>query len=109
MPIGGPFDSVKGFWGSHAVPLGAASAAPPSKGALLGILEGLIREAQGEQKAFVEGRTTFIGYVENMRGRMQRYLVDAGESAQAELRELATMDLSISDELARWYAKGVYN
>jgi hypothetical protein len=81
----------------------------PSRGLFLRNLEGLIRAAQEELKAFHEGRTSFIGYITNLREHMVHCLADIGEVAQEELRELATMDLSISPELAAWYAKDVHN
>lgn len=75
-------------------------------------LEVLIRQATEQLKQFTDGKTQFIAYVRALREQIQHCLVDIvdrGEPAQEELRELVTMDLSISDELAAWYAKGVYN
>lgn len=75
-------------------------------------LEVLIRQGREQLKQFTDGKTRFIAYVRSLREQIQHCLVDVvdrGEPAQDELRELVTMDLSISDELAAWYAKHVYN
>ena len=82
------------------------------KSTLLRQSEGLIRAAREQLKQFTDGKTQFIAYVRELRDRMQHCVVDIVERrvpAEEELRELVTMDLSISDELAAWYAKGVYN
>jgi len=98
-----------GFFAARLGGSRIAIATPPSKGMLLARLEGLIREGQKQLRAFAEGRTQFIAYVRDLKERAQHCLADIGEPAQKELRELATMDLSISEDLAGWYAKGVYN
>jgi hypothetical protein len=72
-------------------------------------LEALINKAHKNLRAFAEGRTVFIGHILNFRNRAQHCLADIGEEAQKELHELATLDLSISEGLQRWYQKGVYN
>ncbi|HEV2380125.1 MAG TPA: hypothetical protein VG206_10065 [Terriglobia bacterium] len=84
----------------------------PLKSTLLMRLEVLIRQAREQLKQFTDGKTQFIAYVRALREQIQHCLVDIvdrGEPAQEDLREVIAMDLSISDELAAWYAKGVYN
>lgn len=84
----------------------------PLKSTLLMRLEVLIRQAREQLEQFTDGKTQFIAYVRALREQIQHCLVDIvdrGEPAQEDLREVMAMDLSISDELAAWYAKGVYN
>lgn len=98
-----------GFFASRFAGPRMETATPPSKGVLLARLERLIIEAHEELRAFAEGRTLFIAYVRDLRDRVQHCLADIGELAQKELPELAAMDFGISEDLARWYAQGVYN
>ena len=88
---------------------GRRPAISASKGTHLANLESLIRAAREQLKEFAEGRTEFIGYVTALRQQMQYCLADVGQDAKEELRELATMDLSISEGLRGWYKKGVYD
>lgn len=84
----------------------------PLKSTLLMRLEVLIRQATEQLKQFTDGKTQFIAYVRALREQIQNCLVDIvdrGEPAKEELREVIAMDLTISDELAAWYAKRVFN
>lgn len=80
-----------------------------SRGELLHRLEMLILEARKKVEAFAQGRTEYIGYIRDFRNRAQHCLVDIGRLAQEDLRELAALDLSISEGLQAYYNEGVFN
>ena len=80
-----------------------------SQGQLLRQLEMLINEARQKVKTFEEGRTDHIGYVRKFRNRIQHCLLDIGQLAQDELHQIATLDLSISGGLQRYYDARVFN
>jgi hypothetical protein len=72
-------------------------------------LEMLISEARQKVKIFEEGHTDYIGYVREFRNRIQHCLLDIGQVAQDELRQIATLDLSISEGLQRYYDARIFN
>lgn len=78
-------------------------------GGLLRQLEHLINEARHRIKSFEEGRTEHIGYVREFRNHVQYCLLDIGQLARDELRQINTLDLSISEGLQRYYDDGIFN